>query len=103
MRKKLTAMIVALMTAAFVPQGHAAGPDHVDITWMSIANIHYQMGSVGVLTDGYITRIPESEFHGDVVAPDRRADHRLADNLFRSDGGEPAGRALQAGLRSGKN
>ena len=64
MRKKLTATIVALVTAAFVPQGNAAGPDHVDITWMSIANIHYQMGSFGVLTDGYITRIPESEFHG---------------------------------------
>jgi hypothetical protein len=42
----------------------AAGPDHVDITWMSIANMHYQIGALGVLTDGYITRIPESQFHG---------------------------------------
>src|SRR5258706_10629334 len=64
MRKKLSAAIIALVTVAFVPQAHAAGPDHVDITWMSIANIHYQMGSFGVLTDGYITRIPEREFHG---------------------------------------
>ena len=42
----------------------AAGPDHVDITCMSIANIHYHMGQLGVLTDGYITRTPESEFPG---------------------------------------
>jgi hypothetical protein len=42
----------------------AAGPDHVDITWMSIANVHYDFGNLGVLTDGYITRIPEKEFHG---------------------------------------
>ncbi len=40
------------MTAASVPQSQAAGPAHVDITWMSIANIHYQIGSVGVSTHG---------------------------------------------------
>src|SRR5258706_16073739 len=64
MKKNLAATIVALVIAVFVPQAYSAGPDHVDITWMSIANIHYQIRSVGVLTDGYITRIPESEFHG---------------------------------------
>ena len=42
----------------------AAGPAHVDITWMSIANIHYAIGDLRILTDGYITRIPEKEFHG---------------------------------------
>src|SRR5260221_1995985 len=42
----------------------ATGPDHVDITWMSIANIYYEIGSLNVLTDGYITRVPESEFYG---------------------------------------
>ena len=41
-----------------------SGPSFVDITWLSIANVHYQFGSTGVLTDGYISRIPESEFHG---------------------------------------
>lgn len=53
----------ALLCALAAP-GHAAGPDHVDITWMSIANIHYDLGPLQVLTDGYITRIPEREFHG---------------------------------------
>lgn len=57
-------LIGAAVAAASISGVKAAGPDHVDITWMSIANIHYQMGALGVLTDGYITRIPESEFHG---------------------------------------
>jgi L-ascorbate metabolism protein UlaG (beta-lactamase superfamily) len=42
----------------------AAGPAHVDITWMSISNIYYELGSTYVLTDGYISRIPQSAFHG---------------------------------------
>src|SRR4051812_50164647 len=63
MNRKCRAVVAVLMAIA-VSQARAAGPDHVDITWMSIANIHYQMGPVGILTDGYITRIPEKEFHG---------------------------------------
>ena len=42
----------------------AVGPASVDITWMSMANLHYQIGSVGVVTDGYITRIPQDVFYG---------------------------------------
>src|SRR6185369_17230273 len=63
---KLARVVAASIAFALAPSVSvfAAGPDHVDITWMSIANIHYQMGSFGVLTDGYITRIPESQFHG---------------------------------------
>ena len=63
---KLARVVTASIAFALAPSASvfAAGPDHVDITWMSIANIHYQMGSFGVLTDGYITRIPESQFHG---------------------------------------
>jgi hypothetical protein len=40
------------------------GPDHVDITWMSISNMFYEIGPLGVIIDGYITRIPQSEFYG---------------------------------------
>src|SRR4029078_9621665 len=64
MKKVLTGTAITLAVVASISQGVAAGPDHVDITWMSIANIHYQMGSFGALTDGYITRIPENQFHG---------------------------------------
>ena len=39
-------------------------PAYVDITWMSIANVYYQIGELGIVTDGYITRIPRSTFYG---------------------------------------
>jgi hypothetical protein len=39
-------------------------PAFVDITWMSISNIYYEIGPLRVLTDGYITRIPLSNFYG---------------------------------------
>lgn len=42
----------------------AAGPASVDITWMSITNVYYDFGTTGVLTDGYISRVPEREFFG---------------------------------------
>ena len=58
-RSGIAALLAGGLTHAF-----AAGPDHVDITWMSIANIHYELGPLRILTDGYITRIPENQFHG---------------------------------------
>ncbi len=41
-----------------------AGPDHVGITWMSISNMFYEFGSFGVVTDGYISRVPKDIFFG---------------------------------------
>jgi L-ascorbate metabolism protein UlaG (beta-lactamase superfamily) len=40
------------------------GPAHVDITWMSVSNIYAQVGPLGLIIDGYITRIPAKNFHG---------------------------------------
>ena len=31
---------------------------------MSIANVYYELGTLNIVTDGYITRLPESEFFG---------------------------------------
>ena len=75
--------LIALLTALFaVALGHAPraqskapalsdgrpaeskGPAFVDITWMSISNMYYELGTLGVVTDGYITRIPQREFFG---------------------------------------
>lgn len=42
----------------------AAGPSHVDLTWLSIANVYYELGALRILTDGYITRLPQSAFFG---------------------------------------
>jgi len=48
---------------AMVPAS-AAGCSYVDITWMSISNIYYELGPLHILTDGYISRVPQSEFYG---------------------------------------
>ena len=50
------------LTGILLPQ--QLGPDHVDITWMSISNMFYEIGPLGIVADGYITRIPQSEFYG---------------------------------------
>ena len=42
----------------------AAGPSFVDITWFSISNVYYEIGPLKIVTDGYITRIPQSAFFG---------------------------------------
>ena len=42
----------------------AAGPAYVDITWMSVANVYYELGPLDIVTDGYFTRIPQNAFFG---------------------------------------
>ena len=42
----------------------AAAPSYVDITWMSISNLYYELGPLGIVTDGYVSRIPQSAFFG---------------------------------------
>jgi hypothetical protein len=37
----------------------AAPPAFVDITWMSISNMYYELGPLNIVTDGYITRLPQ--------------------------------------------
>ena len=39
-----------------------AAPDHVDITWMSITNMYFELGDQKIVADGYITRLPEELF-----------------------------------------
>jgi hypothetical protein len=59
--KKAATAIVGLCASLSV---QAAGPPFVDITWMSIANVYYELGSLRILTDGYITRLPQNAFSG---------------------------------------
>ena len=42
----------------------AAPPDKISLTWMSIANWFIEVGDTRIVTDGYITRIPETAFSG---------------------------------------
>ena len=61
-----SALAGACMTlvASGAHAAEAAGPDHVSITWMSVTNIYYEIGSLHILTDGFISRIPREEFYG---------------------------------------
>jgi hypothetical protein len=55
----------ALMCAAYALQPmFAAPPAFADITWMSISNMYYELGPLNVVTDGYITRLPQDAFFG---------------------------------------
>ena len=62
-RRLCVAAVLALCAVARLP-GRVDAPSHVDITWMSISNIYYDFGATKVLTDGYITRVPQSAFFG---------------------------------------
>ena len=65
MKNSTIAKTLALcVLAAMLAPVSAAPPSFVDITWMSIANMYYEIGSLGVITDGYFTRIPQSAFFG---------------------------------------
>jgi hypothetical protein len=59
--RKAAAVFVGLCALVSV---QAAGPAFVDITWMSISNVYYELGPLRILTDGYITRLPQSAFSG---------------------------------------
>jgi hypothetical protein len=56
--------IAGLCIVSTSPRLFAAPPAYVDITWMSISNMYYELGPLNIITDGYITRIPESAFFG---------------------------------------
>jgi Thrombospondin type 3 repeat len=40
------------------------GPQHIDVTWMTVTNVYAELGPLNVLIDGYVTRIPQSNFFG---------------------------------------
>lgn len=63
-RRRATGLVAAAVAACGLVSAKAAGPSFVDITWLSISNMYYEIGSRHILTDGYITRIPQSEFFG---------------------------------------
>jgi L-ascorbate metabolism protein UlaG (beta-lactamase superfamily) len=55
---------IAAVVAGIIPLLSAPAPAYVDMTWMSIANMYYEIGPLKILTDGYISRVPQSEFYG---------------------------------------
>ena len=98
MFRKICFFVAALGATPLV---HAA-PDHVDITWMSIANMHFALGRQQILADGYITRIPQEVFFGGGtgVASTRqpmKPDLAAVTEVFDAIGGKSAVKLLLTG------
>jgi L-ascorbate metabolism protein UlaG (beta-lactamase superfamily) len=79
-----------------------AAPDHVDITWMSITNMYFELGAQRIVADGYITRLPPDVFYSGAsgygktrraVRPDEAAVKEVRDAL----GGKTAVKLLLTG------
>jgi L-ascorbate metabolism protein UlaG (beta-lactamase superfamily) len=89
--------------AAVLCGAHAqAAPDHVDITWMSITNMYFELGGQKIVADGYITRLPQEVFYSGAsgygktqrpVHPDVAAVRQVLDAL----GGKAAVKLLLTG------
>ena len=80
----------------------SAAPDHVDITWMSIANMHFAVGNQQILADGYITRLPQDLFHGganglDLTTRAAESDRKAVAEVFAAIGGKPSVNLLLTG------
>jgi L-ascorbate metabolism protein UlaG (beta-lactamase superfamily) len=92
-------MVLAALAAGSLAK---AAPDHVDITWLSIANMHFEVGRQRILADGYITRLPAEIFTGGGggLAGTRRAmtpDAAAVREVFDAIGGKRAVNLLLTG------
>ena len=64
MRTVVSRLVVVLVALLLIRPVRAAGPAYVDLTWLSMSNIYYELGTLRILTDGYITRLPQDAFFG---------------------------------------
>lgn len=89
-RVVLTVVCAGAAVWVTTPRVVAAGPAFVDITWMSIANLFLEVGQLGIVVDGYFTRIPQRAFSGgggglahteQTFRPDVKAVTRVLDAL----------------------
>ena len=101
MRRILRQLFPCLAALAAGVSAHAA-PDHVDITWMSIANMHFDLGSQQILADGYITRLPQEIFYGGgggfaATRRSARPDVEAVREVFDAIGGRSAVKLLLTG------
>jgi L-ascorbate metabolism protein UlaG (beta-lactamase superfamily) len=64
MFRRATFILIALIALGAFGPAFPAKTSHVDMTWMSISNMYYEINGAGILTDGYFTRIPQAAFYG---------------------------------------
>ena len=97
--------LTALWAAACAGSAPAALPgaariSSVDVTWLSITNLHLRAGTLGVLVDGYVSRIPESTFVQSNLLRTRaaaRPDSALVARVLAAIGGSSAVRVVLSG------
>jgi len=101
MRKVSTVLIICAALFATGTVARAA-PDHVDITWMSITNMHFELGAQRILADGYITRLPAENFYSGASGYGRtqrplRPDEAAVQEVLDALGGKAAVNLLLTG------
>jgi hypothetical protein len=85
---------------AALPAAAASAPASVDITWLSVTNVYLRIGAIGILTDGYVTRLPENAFVDKTMARSRaayRPDSAAVARVAALLGGRDAVQALLIG------
>jgi hypothetical protein len=83
-----------------LPALPASAAASVDITWLSVTNVYLRVGPLGILTDGYVTRIPQSAFVGEYLQHSRaayRPDSAAVARMLTLLGGPGAVQALLNG------
>jgi hypothetical protein len=100
MRRHILEILFLCAASGLMPAARAA--DHVDITWMSITNLHLDFGRTRIVADGYITRLPQELFFGGGggLAQTRsgmRPDEAAVRKVFDALGGRPAVNLLITG------
>jgi len=100
MIRTFSAVIACIALMAGAPA--KAAPDHVDITWMSITNMYFELGGQKIVADGYITRLPADLFQsGDSIygktARTARPDVAAVKEVLDALGGKPAVNLLLTG------
>lgn len=58
----LLALALLFSASASPAKDHDRDRNVVELTWMSIANWHFRIGSLQMIMDGYITRVPAALF-----------------------------------------
>lgn len=72
----------------------------VDVTWLSVTNIHLRAGALGILLDGYVTRLPQRLFvQSDLLRTHAasRPDSAMVARVLAAIGGRSAVSVLLSG------
>jgi L-ascorbate metabolism protein UlaG (beta-lactamase superfamily) len=83
-----------------LPESRTAPASSVDIEWLSVTNVYLRVGTLGVLVDGYVTRLPQSAFADQTIVHSRgayRPDSVAVARILALLGGSDAVRVLLSG------